>query len=102
MHRFVVSPATEEEVIEPAEEVDDLETEELVFTAVKEEIPPPSSPQPLQIEPLPPTTPPDRKKIRDWPPANNDALNHHLTIGPHGGIDWVSSLFNEYYSISIV
>ncbi|XP_075216238.1 anoctamin 8 white walker [Lycorma delicatula] len=90
--RFVVSPATEEEVVEPAEVVNELETEELVFTAVKEELPPPISPTPLQIEPLPPTTPPDRKKIREWPPPNNDALNHHLTIGPHGGIDWVRRL----------
>lgn len=66
----------------------ELETEEVVCTTVKEELPPPA-PTPLPVEPLP-VTPPDRKRLRDWPTVNNDSLSHHLTIGPHGGVDWVN------------
>jgi len=32
----------------------------------------------------------ERNKRRDpFPPLSTQILNHHLTIGPHGGIDWV-------------
>ncbi|XP_065335769.1 anoctamin-8 isoform X2 [Cloeon dipterum] len=32
----------------------------------------------------------DKNKTREpFPPLSSHILNHHLTIGPHGGIDWV-------------
>lgn len=99
--RFVVSPASEEMLV-PAEEVEELQTEKIVSTAVIEELPP--SPVPVQ-EPVPlqsssaSTTPVEKKKsVRDWLAAEGDALSHHLTIGPHGGIDWVSFLLYYFFT----
>ncbi|XP_059479643.1 anoctamin-8 isoform X1 [Neocloeon triangulifer] len=31
----------------------------------------------------------DEKRRDPFPPLSSQILNHHLTIGPHGGIDWV-------------
>lgn len=79
--RFVVSPAaTEEMEVASEEQADELETEEVVATAVVEELPPT------------PPAPVERRRIhREWLAADAEGpLSHHVTIGPSGGIEWVS------------
>lgn len=85
--RFVVSPAAEEVEIAPEEEAEELQTIEVEATAVVEELPPPLP----QESPATPTTPAERRRAH-WMPAETDlaALGHHLTIGPSGGVEWVS------------
>lgn len=95
-----MSPASEE-MLAPAEEVEELQTEEIVSAAVVEELPP--SPVPVQ-EPVPCTTPVEKKKTtaRDWLATEGDALSHHLTIGPHGGIDWVCFDFEFLFKFLMI
>lgn len=73
--------------IAPEEEAEELQTIEVEATAVVEELPPPLP----QESPATPTTPAERRRAH-WMPAETDlaALGHHLTIGPSGGVEWVS------------
>uniref|UniRef100_A0A1B6E559 Anoctamin n=1 Tax=Clastoptera arizonana TaxID=38151 RepID=A0A1B6E559_9HEMI len=91
--RFVVSPATEEVLVTANEEVVELKSENIVSTAVIEEPPHPElvTIKAKDIAQIPPFR--EKKKTivkEDWP--ENDSLSHHLTIGPHGGIDWARRL----------
>lgn len=97
-----VRVSAEEDAVTAAEE-----DKEEGSTSVGEQTPPPRSASPSPSAPPSPimattniltvgggagpavVSAQERKKIRDWlPTTHSDALSHHLTIGPHGGVDW--------------